>query len=120
MRVTELELRSILADSLPYSFDPGFSLVNHSYIIVFCTNLEILGYFIWSFDSFFLTIAKNIPKHKGLFLPACGDGFRSSCPDQNFLYSWNHPFPQTFLTNLSKPRIYLCKIPTLIIETLAV
>jgi hypothetical protein len=28
--------------------------------------------------------------------------------------------PQTFLTNPSKPRIYLCKIPTVITETLIV
>ena len=24
-------------------------------------------------------------------LSSCCDGFRSSCPDQNFIYSWNHP-----------------------------
>jgi hypothetical protein len=29
-------------------------------------------------------------------------------------------FPQTFLTNPSKLRIYLCKIPTVITETLTV
>ena len=24
-------------------------------------------------------------------LSSCGDGFRSSRPDQNFVHSWNHP-----------------------------
>ena len=32
----------------------------------------------------------------------------------------NPEFPQTFLTNPSKLRIYLCKIPTVITETLRV
>jgi hypothetical protein len=34
-------------------------------------------------------------------LSSYGNGFRSSCLDQNFVYSWNHPLTRVFNTEVS-------------------
>jgi aconitase A len=41
-----------------------------------------------------------------LFLAACGDGFCSSCLDQNLVYSWSHPLEGKFRFNVFKKILF--------------
>ncbi len=50
----------------------------------------ILSYYVQNFAPHLATKLCNFTNCKTLF--NCSDGFRSSCPDQHLVYSWNHSF----------------------------